>query len=95
MKKVGAEKPLPGGLDPEKLRLSQDFGEMTGVKKLITTVPVRWLHRQYFIRVHPDEGYSLRAATLEVDEDRDVYVVDPAICNEIQSEKVIRSAYYN
>ena len=46
-------------LDIEGLRLSQDFTSMAGVKKLITTVPVRKPDRQSFVRVHPDEGWRL------------------------------------
>jgi hypothetical protein len=40
--------------DPSVLRLSQNFSEATGVKKLVTTVPVRKPNKQDFIRVHPD-----------------------------------------
>jgi hypothetical protein len=39
--------------DPARLRLSQAFGEQAGVKKVLTTVPVRKPDRQSFIRTHP------------------------------------------
>ena len=41
--------------DPGALRLTQDFATL-GVKKALTTVPVRKANRQDFIRVRPEEG---------------------------------------
>ena len=32
---------MPNPFDPAALRLNQDFAETVGVKKLLTTVPVR------------------------------------------------------
>src|SRR6478609_4411349 len=44
----------PDPFDPENLRLDQSFVETSGVKKLLTTVPVRKPNNQDFVRVHPD-----------------------------------------
>jgi hypothetical protein len=44
----------PNPFDPANLRLSQSFVETAGVKKLLTTVPVRKPSAQDFVRVHPD-----------------------------------------
>lgn len=41
--------------DPARYRLEQNFD--IGVKKLITTVPVRKPNRQEFVRVHPSQDY--------------------------------------
>ena len=75
-------------IDLEKLRLSQNFAETVGVKKKIITVPVRKPHRQSFVRVHPDESWRLETAVLEVKEDRETYLVDPAIWPELPGEIV-------
>lgn len=58
----------------ESLRLSQDFGQSLGVKKLLTTVPVRKPAKEWFVRTNA----SLRIETcvLELKEDREVYLVD-------------------
>ena len=40
--------------DLMSLRLDQSYADTVGVKKLLTTVPVRKPHRQEFVRVHPD-----------------------------------------
>ena len=62
--------------NPAALRLDQSYADTVGVKKLLTTVPVRKPNRQDFVRVHPDPAYRLTpAAIIEVKEDREVYLV--------------------
>jgi hypothetical protein len=62
-----AEPPDP--FDVASLRLSQNFTETAGVKKLLTTVPVRKPKKQEFVRVHPGEGYRLDVAMIELKDD--------------------------
>jgi len=50
--------------DPAALRLDQSFADTVGVKKLLTTVPVRKPNRQDFVRVHPDPAFRLTPACL-------------------------------
>jgi hypothetical protein len=58
-----------------------------GVKKLLTTVPVRKPHRQEFVRVHPDPSYRLTpAAIIEVKDDREVYLVTPNMAQALPGE---------
>ena len=45
--------PAPDPFRPENLRLSQSFNEMVGVKKILSTIPVRKPGAQDFVRVHP------------------------------------------
>jgi hypothetical protein len=59
--------------DPERLRVSQAFDQMVGVKKLLTVVPVRKPNRQLFVRVHSHPSYRLDVALLELKEEREVY----------------------
>ena len=72
--------------DVSKLRITQDFASQIGVKKLLLTIPVRKPHRQEFIRVHPDESYQLQTAILEMKEDRESFLVDPSLWNELPGE---------
>lgn len=74
--------------DPSALRLSQDFGADLGVKRLILTIPVRKPDRQWFVRTHPSEDYRLATAVLEVKEDRETYLVSPALRSELPGEIV-------
>lgn len=73
--------------NPASLRLDQSFVETAGVKKLVTTVPVRRPNRQDFVRVHPDERFRLTpAAIIEMREDREVYLVAPNMASELVGE---------
>jgi hypothetical protein len=50
---VGATE-VPNPFDIEKLRLNPSFVETAGVKKRVTTVPVKKPSKQDFIRVRPE-----------------------------------------
>jgi hypothetical protein len=77
---------VPDPYDPESLRLDQSFVETSGVKKLLTTVPVRKPNNQDFVRVHPDEAYRLTAAIIELKDDREVYLVLPHVAHQLPGE---------
>jgi hypothetical protein len=84
-------KKLPDDKNPfdlSKLRLSQDFAEKVGAKKARIIIPVRKPSRQEFIRVHPDDSMRLETAVLELKEDRETYLVDPALWSELPGEVV-------
>jgi hypothetical protein len=72
--------------DLKKVRLNQNFSEMVGVKKALTTVPVRKPNRQEFVRVHPDDSMHLPAGVLELKEERETYLVDSDLWSELQGE---------
>ena len=73
--------------DPASLRLDQSFADTVGVKKLLTTVPVRKPNRQDFVRVHPDPVFRLTpAAIIEVKDDREVYLVLPSMAQALHGE---------
>src|SRR5262249_47735460 len=77
----------PNPFDPAKLRLDQSFAETAGVRKLFTTVPVRKPNKQDFVRVHPAEEYRLTpAATIQLKEDHETYLVTPTMANELPGE---------
>jgi len=72
--------------DISKLRLSQNFNDVVGVRKLVRTVPVRKPGRQEFIRVHPSDDYRLETAIVELKEERESYIVSPSLWSEIPGE---------
>jgi hypothetical protein len=80
--------PAPNPFDDlSALRLDQSYADTVGVKKLLTTVPVRKPNRQDFVRVHPDPMYRLTpAAIIEVKEDREVYLVTPNMAQALPGE---------
>jgi hypothetical protein len=65
----------PDPFNPPNLRLSQSFVENAGVKKLLTTVPVRKPSQQDFVRVHPDPAYRENFPIIELKDDREEYIV--------------------
>jgi hypothetical protein len=64
--------------DPANLRLSQSFVETAGVKKLLTTVPVRKPSPQDFVRVHPSPEYCDNFPIVELKDEREEYIVTAA-----------------
>jgi hypothetical protein len=70
------------------LRLDQSFADTVGVKKLLTTVPVRKPGRQDWSRVNPDPSYRLTVAIIEEKEDRETYLVVPHIAAEIPGKYI-------
>ena len=83
-----AEAPDP--FDPAALRISPNF-EAVAVKRVIVAVPVRKPKRQEFVRVHPDERYRLEAAVIELQEERETYLVTPAMVEALADEvKLVR-----
>jgi hypothetical protein len=80
---VAANNPKPQAVDPfdpKNLVLKQDFGMSTGVKKVITLIPVRKPNSSEFVRVHEDEQFQLQTAALIYKEDREeIYLVHPSL----------------
>ena len=80
------EQSAPNPFDPERLRISLDFGEGVGVKKETTIILVKRPNPQDFIRVHPDPAFRLPVALIEFKDDREMYVVTPEIARLIPGE---------
>jgi hypothetical protein len=79
--------------DPEALRLDQSFIETSGVKKLLTTVPVRKPSPQDFVRTHRDPNYRRTFTIIELREDREIYLLRPEIARELPGEFVLATLY--
>ena len=73
--------------DPRNLRMNQSFIDTASVKPLLTTVPVRKPKKQEFLRVHPDPEYRADPiAIIELEEDRETYLVTPNTAIDLQNE---------
>ena len=75
------------------MRLSQDFGEGVGVRKLITSIPVRKPGPQDFVRVHPDPDYRMNVGIIELRDDREAYLVLSNVVAAVQSEFYYATLY--
>ena len=70
-----------------KLRLSQNYATAAGtIIKHTTTIPVRKPTSQTFNSVHPSDNYKLETMVMEVKEDRETYLVDPALWQALARE---------
>jgi hypothetical protein len=77
----------------ENLRLDQNFIETAGVKRLLTTVPVRKPNPQDFVRVHAHPDYRANVALLELKDDREVFLLTPAMAQELPGEFFMATLY--
>jgi hypothetical protein len=87
----------PAAADPfadlSKLRLDQSFLETAGAKKILTTVPVRKPNKQDFVRVHPAAEFREPFAVIELRDDRERYLITPAIAAALPTEIVTEMFY--
>jgi hypothetical protein len=73
---------VPSAPDFSRFRLSQNFGSLSGVKKKLTTVPVRKPNKTQFVRVRT-EG-KLDAMLLKYPADsEDLYLIEPDVIQEV------------
>ena len=92
----GSNSDRPNNADPfdlDSLRLSQDFASSIGLKKLLTTVPVKKPNSQTWVRVHPDEAFRLPTAVLEMKEEKEIYLVDRELWPELGGEIIPKMLY--
>jgi len=68
--------------DLDNLRLKQDFSETLGIRRILSLVPVRKPNRTNFFRVHPGEDYRMDVGILEMKEERETFLVTPAMMSE-------------
>lgn len=85
-KPAPASDPAPDPFDPASLRLTGDVAAGFGVKKHLLTVPVRKPDKAWFVRAHPDPAYWLETAVIELKEDRETYLVAPALWSALATE---------
>jgi hypothetical protein len=78
--------PAPDPFDPASLRLSGDAAAKLGVRKALLTVPVRKPDKSWWVRTHPNPDYRLATAVIELKEDRETYLVAPALWPELATE---------
>jgi hypothetical protein len=83
----------PDPFDPTNLRLSQSFVETAGVKKLLTTVPVRKPSPQDFVRVHPSPEYRDNFPIVELKDGREEYIVTAGLVPELNGEFVTKTLF--
>jgi hypothetical protein len=74
------------GIDLSALALPQNFQDQLGVKKVLTTVPVRKPNKHSFVRVREGEGWRLTTSVLEFKEDNETFLVAPPLRELVATE---------
>ena len=67
----------PDPFDAKALRLPPAFEVNAGIRKQLTTVPVRRPHSQEWIRVHPDPAFCGNYGVIILKDDNEVYLLGP------------------
>jgi hypothetical protein len=88
-----AETSPPDPFAPENLRLSQAFTETVGVKKLLTTIPVRKPNPQDFVRVREGSEYRENFPIIELKDEREEYIVTASLVPELAGEYVTKTLH--
>lgn len=78
-------------LDLASLRLPQNYGDGLGVKRQIVSLPVRRPDRQWWIRVQPDPLYRIDTAIIDVQDQRESYLVAPALWEALSGEIILKT----
>lgn len=78
----------PDPFDPATLHLGADYSEGLGVRKVISTVPVRKPNKSEWFRTRPGPTWRLQTALLEVEAgvDRAVYLVAKHLWSDLSGE---------
>ena len=87
--------PTPDPFDAKALRLPPAFEVNAGIRKQLTTVPVRKPHPQEWIRVNPNSAYRGNYGVIWLKEDNEVYLLAPAMIPHYENEmtRVMMSAF--
>jgi hypothetical protein len=83
----------PDPFDPAALRLKPDYIETAGVKKLLTTVPVRPPGKHDFVRVRPEQEFHDTFGLIRIGDDREYYLVPPTLVSELTGEFAMYTVY--
>jgi hypothetical protein len=79
----------PDPFDPANLRLSQNFLTTGGVKKHVTSVPVRKPTKEEWFQVNPSPGYTLDTLVMELKNSKECYLVSPTLRDELTTEPTV------
>ncbi len=72
--------------DPKRLKADDSQMSSVGVRRLLTTLPVRKPNNEAFVRTHPSKDYQLFTTVLELKRSQEFYLVDPAMRDHLSRE---------
>jgi hypothetical protein len=83
----------PDPFDLDNLVVDQNYLQTAGVKKLLTTIPIRRPHPQDFVRVRPDPDYRRQLCLIERREEREMFLVPRHMAAELGGEFITAIVY--
>jgi hypothetical protein len=75
--------------DLDSLRVSQDYASGLGVEQAVTDVPVSKPGKTKWVRTHPDPGYRIETLVLELEEEKELYLVAPPLHDALITEPTV------
>jgi hypothetical protein len=75
--------------DLESLRVSQDYADGLGVEQAVTDVPVSKPSKSQWVRTHPDKAYQIETLLLELEEERELYLITPSLHSALITEPTV------
>jgi hypothetical protein len=90
---VSHEEATPDPFDVAALRLPPSYEQDAGLRTQLTTVPVRKPKKQEWFRIHPAPEYRADFALIFTEENREVYLVNPALLDELRNEVQLATLY--
>lgn len=83
----------PDPFNIDDLKLGQNFEAATGVRKLLTTIPVRKPHRQEWLRVRAEENYRATFGVINLKEEDEFYLLTPEMVRHFRDEIIPVTIY--
>lgn len=84
--KIASNNDAPNPFNAKALRLPPAYEKNAGVRKQITTIPVRKPHGQEWVRVHPGAEYSDNFGIIELKDDGEYYLLAPHLIGSYENE---------
>jgi hypothetical protein len=75
--------------DLDLIRVSQDYADGLGVEQAVTDVPVSKPSKSQWVRTHPDNGYRIETLILELEEERELYLIAPSLHSALITEPTV------
>jgi hypothetical protein len=81
--------------DPSTYKVSQTLAAAAGVKKHLTELAVCTPNKAWWVRRHPDPGYSLMAWVIELKDEQETYLVLPHLWPSLMGEACFKPKMFH
>jgi hypothetical protein len=75
--------------DLDSHRVSQDYADGLGVEQAVTDIPVCKPRKSQWVRTHPSLDYRIETLLLELEEERELYLISPSLHSALITEPTV------